>query len=658
MFPNNSFNLEQQHIIQDYLDNLIDIPLHPLPHPLSIIQSWTDKQLFTFCQLANACYRKGVPIISDHHYDHLYLKEVAKRNPKHSLVTDIDDEGNAFSGVKVDLPQPMLSTEKAYDEEGIKKWLHRIEKAAIEIHINPSSLIIHVTPKLDGFAGYDDGKHLYTRGNGLRGTNISRTFERGLPIYNNTARGQGAGEIVVKKSYFNRYLAPYFEHPRNFQASLIKEKALDQYTQQAINEGAAMFVPFAQLPAWQGSIAQLEEQFSEIIHNTLHSVDFDVDGVVLEITNTSLKNYMGANRHHHRWQIAFKNNTESAKVKVLSVTPQTGRTGKITPVAELSPTVLSGATIKRATAHHYGMVKKDKIGAGAIIQLTRSGQVIPKIEKVLVAGEVNIPGHCPHCNSLLLWDNDLLYCPNHTHCPAQIMLTLEYFFKELGNIDGFGKATIEKLYQQGIQSLSAIYQLNVKQLIKMDFGEKTANNIYSELQRSRTEAIEDWRFLSAFGMDRMGAGNCERLLQYYPLSDIFSLTKEQIITIEGFAQLTAETVLSGLQNIKSEFMSLYQLKFNLIPTPLLNENSEARFLIGKILCFTGTMQQGNRDFMKKQAKELGAKVVSSVSSKTDYLIIGAKVGQKKIQNAQQKGVQILTENEYLHLLNTNISSHF
>ena len=396
-----------------------------------LLDDLSDDDLADFCQTANLAYRSGNPIISDQDYDFIYLPTLKQRLPGHSLFKSIEPEGQGFSEEKVLLPELMLSTDKAYSWDEIRKWIERLEKSAIEINLELSLIQIKATPKLDGFAGFDDGTHLYTRGDGKKGSDISRVFDRGLQVYNDSERGQGAGEIVVKKSYFESHLSNDFEYPRNFQASLIKEKALDKKAQQAIVDKAALFVPFVQLPIWSGGIDTLSTQFEKIVDDILAIVDFDVDGVVFEVTNENLKTQMGANRKFHRWQIAFKENKDKAQVEVLSVTPQVGRTGKITPVAELEPTLLSGATIVRATGHHYGLVKEQGLGAGSIIELTRSGLVIPKINQVLKSATVDIPDHCPSCGEKLLWESDFLMCINHTICPAQVIGKMAYFFKIL-----------------------------------------------------------------------------------------------------------------------------------------------------------------------------------------------------------------------------------
>lgn len=614
-------------------------------------QQLTDEQLLEFLQVCNVLYRGGERLISDADYDFIFLAELQKRHPQHPYLETIEPEASLV-GKTVVLPEPMLSTEKTYTRDGIGKWLTRLEKAAADCNVDSSSLMIRATPKLDGYAAYDDGKMLYTRGDGRKGTDISRVFERGLIVGGNGERGQGAGEIVVSQTYFNSHLAEYFENSRNFQASIIKEKDLEQHALEAIQNHAAVFFPFAQLPDWQGPASKLLADFDHVIETVYSLVDYDVDGVVFELVgNEQIKQYLGATRHHHRWQIAYKSNVETAEVVVLKVTPQTSRSGRVNPVAELTPTKLSGAVISRATAHHYGMVREQGIGEGTLIELTRSGLVIPKIERVITPATPQIPDHCPSCGSELVWDSDYLYCLNTTQCPAQIENTIEHFFRTLANVDGFGGKTVEKLHACGIDSVYAVYRLDMQQLQDMGFGDKTAQNLLDQLQRSRTEAIEDWRFLGAFGIHRMGLGNCERLLQHHHLPDIFKLTVEDVINIEGFADKTGAAVVECLAKIKADFMQIHRLGFNLIPTPLIAEQQQNISPIsGKTIVFTGTMVHGKRDEMSKEAKRLGAKVGSSVTGKTDFLVTGSDVGAAKIAAATEKGVRVISEEDYLGLL--------
>ena len=632
---------------------LTNIKIQDIADQKILISDLTDDDLLEFCQIANQRYRDGNPIISDEDYDFVFNPELSKRLPDHSFLQKIEAENEGFSEEKIKLPQKMLSTDKAYSWEEINKWLDRVSKFSSEIDYPLADIQIKGTAKLDGFAGYDDGSKLYTRGDGNKGSDISRVFARGLGIFNNSERGQGPGEIVVKRSYFEKHLSNNFEYPRNFQASLIKEKELDSLAIEAISNKAALFVPFTQLPQWLGSIEEFSNQFLDIVGQLESGVDFDIDGVVFEIVNPELKDYMGSNRKFHRWQIAFKENKEKAQVKVISVTAQVGRTGKITPVAELEPTQLSGATIYRASGHHYGLVKEQGLGAGSVIELTRSGLVIPKINKVLKTAEVDIPSNCPSCGYKLSWDSDFLMCFNHEKCPEQIMGKIIYFFRILANNDGFGQATIQKLYAEGIHRVSDIYLLNEAKLMSMGFGEKTSHNLINQLIRSRKESIEDWRFLAAFGVQRLGMGNCENLLRNYSVEKIFDLSVKDISNINGFAEITAELIFDGLTLIKPQYEVLisggFKLEHTLLNTELNQSNSPFN---SKTIVFTGTMSE-SRAKLQKQAKAFGANVGKSVSSKTDFLIIGENVGQSKIKDAKTHQVEILTEAEYLKLLNSN-----
>ncbi|PMH40979.1 DNA ligase [Vibrio sp. 10N.286.49.B3] len=642
------FNNDQLSIINE-LD--VDIDANKLETIIidnTFNQVSTNEQL-SFLIAVNACYRSGFPVIDDSQYDE-YSKVFATNNPDHDFVTSVESEVMNL-GKTVSLPQKMLSTDKAYSKEEIKKWLDRILKAARELSLESKDIDIRVTPKLDGYAAFDDGTKLYTRGDGVKGQDVSRAFERGLSVANGGERGLGAGEIVIEKAYFEEKLSQQFENSRNIQAAIIAEKNVDPQVQQAIDDGACVFYPFSLIENWTGHHETLMASFESIIDKIWNAVGYDVDGVILEVTDSRIKEYMGATRKFHRWQIAFKINEEAAEVEVLSVTPQTSRTGRVSPVAELVPTKISGATISRVTVHHYNMVKTNGVGKGAIVQIVRSGLVIPKIEKVTKAVEPQLPSCCPSCQSELIWESDHLICPNKSDCPAQTENTLIHFFKTLGNNDGFGPKVIEKLSNYGIKHIHEIYALKVHQFAGHGFGEKTSKNLSDQLQASREVAVEDWRFLSAFGVSRLGGGNCEKLLQHYALTELFALSAEEIVKLDGFAQLSAEAVVKGLANIKDEFFKVYELGFNLNVTPKASEQEEGSSPIaGTIIVFTGTMLQGSRGDMEKQAKYLGAKVAKSVTGKTTYLVAGAKVGATKIKSAQEKGVSVLSEQEYLDLI--------
>jgi len=270
----------------------------------------------------------------------------------------------------------------------------------------------------------------------------------------------------------------------------------------------------------------------------------------------------------------------------------------------------------------------------------------------LKTAEVDIPTNCPSCGHQLSWDSDFLMCFNHDECPEQIMGKIIYFFRILANNDGFGQATIQKLYAAGIHQVSDIYLLSKEKLISMGFGEKTSQNLIDQLTRSRQESIEDWRFLAAFGVQRLGMGNCENLLKSYSIKYIFKLSVEDISNIDGFAELTAELIFDGLLSIKDQYETLVSGGFQLEQTLISSkDNVGNNFFNNKKIVFTGAMSESRME-LEKQAKALGVLVGKSVSSKTDFLIIGENVGQSKIQAAKSHEVKILSEAEYLKKLNS------
>ena len=639
--------------VGEAVDNLTDAEINDLvtTHDLTTL---TDAQLLTLTQVLNILYRSGDNLVTNADYDFLYLKEIQRRALAHPFLTTVEPEPEIF-GKTVLLPQIMLSTDKAYNALEIEQWLDSIRQAGLTLGIDPTKIIIRATPKLDGWAAQYVDKKLYTRGNGTRGTDITHVLQRGLQIITPThpiLGSYGAGEIVVDKTYFATHLAGLFKNSRNFQASVIKESDLSNVALAAIDAGAVVFYPFCFLPAWTGPINTVIPQLIEILKTSAQKVNYDVDGTVFEVENSEIKQFLGCNKQFHHWQIAFKENDASAHVNVIAVIPQTSRTGRINPVVLLEPTELSGVIITRATAHHYGNVQRSGIGAGAVVELTRAGLVIPKIVSVIKPTKVFIPVTCSSCNSVLEWDNDFLYCTDALHCPAQAETALAHFFTTLGNIDGFGIKTIEKLYQNNVQTIYAIYQLSKEQFIKIGFGEKTAENLITQLQRSRQIAIEDWRFLAAFGVHLLGKGNSERLLMHHPLLSIFDLPYQMFILIDNFAEISAHVISTVLALIKQEFFEVHSLGFNLIPTPLISSWQEVSSPIaGKTIVFTGGMRQGNRNDMKRQAKALGATVVDTVSKNTDILICGENVGKNKTDAATKYNVLTLTENEYFQLLN-------
>lgn len=605
-------------------------------------QLLVDPDLGDIVQYANLQYRNGTPVVSDSFYDTVLITAYGIANPNNDFLNNVEPEESEVFGKTVELPERMLSTNKAYSLDAIEKWATNVVNTGKLLHVD--EILFKITPKLDGYASYYDGNSLYTRGNGRQGSDITRSLARGLAVTNDVT---GKGEIVVNKEFFKNYLSDKYENTRNIIASVIKEGELDEVVQLALEHKAVVFVPFSQLECWIGTKEELLKNIELLWDELVINSKFDTDGLVIESTNELIKEEMGFTNHHYRWQIAYKKNTEYHDVQVVGIIPQTSKTGRITPVVMLEPTKISGVTIAKATGHHYGNIIEKGIDTGAIVNVTRSGEVIPYIAGVVKSvPHVHVPDFCPSCGHPTVMEGDNLLCINYHDCPAQVSGTLEFFFKTLGNCDGFGPKIVEQLWDGGVTHIVEIYRKPLTVITNAGITGKTAINLVKELEKSQQIILEDWRWLAAFSIPNIGKGGCEKLLKNHPLESIFDLTVEDIVKIDGFAIKSATMLVETLKHIKpyvDELLPLFNLKRTVIGSIVESPIS------GKTIVFTGSLSVKRTD-LEKQAKDLGAKVGSSVSSKTDYLIIGENVGANKIEGARKHEVKVLTEVEYMDMI--------
>ena len=593
----------------------------------------------------NKAYRSGSPLVSDHEYDSL-VQKLQELDPAHPFLHLVEPE--KFEARKeVRHPVPMLSTEKAYTKKALERFVIRVKKEAGEIGI--TDILFKVTPKLDGLAARDDGNIFATRGNGEVGYEISNAFKKGvIPV---GGRGLGLGEVVIIKSYFDEHLSGEFEHPRNMVVGIVTSDTLNIFAEKALQDEVVYFVPYAALPVWNGRADELVKNIEKISSDLTTHTDYPIDGVVAEVTDDKVKKYMGSTAHHYRWQIAYKTKGETAITIVEGIKWQVGRTGNVTPVLEIYPVSLSGATIRRVTAHNAGLIVKKKIGINAEVEVIRSGEVIPKLEKVIKeSDQIVIPDKCPSCGSALEWNNDFLKC-NNDSCRARIEQSLSHWFKVLGNADWFGIKTIQRLVDSGYNSLEKIYAMSESDFLNIGFGPVQSKNLAEALNISKTKLVEDWRFLAAFGIPDLGNGDSRKLLSHIKLEDLVDLKAGQIETIHGFGAITSLSIENGIAKIKNTISHMLSIGFNLDKTVLAGElDSFDSPIAGKGIVFTGKMLHGNREEMQAEARRLGARVQSSVTGKTDYLVCGEKIGAKKIEKAKRAGVRIIYEIDYLNTI--------
>ncbi|MCP4747931.1 MAG: DNA ligase [Desulfobacteraceae bacterium] len=603
------------------------------------------EQLVRKLEEYNRAYRSGSPIVSDAVYDDL-VEKLRKLDPENSFLTTVEPE-KITGRAEIRHPSPMLSLQKAYTRQQLERFLSRVEKEAKQIGLK--QVLFKITPKLDGLAGRDDGETLASRGNGHAGYDISDAFKKGVVAVGQ--RGQGLGEIVVVKSYFDMHLANKFEHPRNMVVGIISSDVLNENAKTALTEEQVCFVPYSQLESWKGTAEEILENIDAISEKLINETDYPMDGVVVEVTDDNLKRHMGATTHHCRWQIAVKKKGQTAETTVKAVKWQVGRTGNVTPVLEVNPVSLSGATIKRVTAHHAGMVHNLSIGPGARIEIIRSGEVIPKIEKVVTPSEtVTLPETCPACDSELIWKNDFLRC-EHISCPAQKKQRLVHWFRTLGTADWFGVKTIDKLVSNGFDNLEKIYAMKTQDFESLGFGPVQSGNLSEALLTSRNKTVEDWRFLAAFGIPDLGIGDSRKLLKHYPIEKLLDVEQKSVAEINGFGDITSLSITSGLEKMKDTIRHMLNLGFVLEKTKSTSGKKEpASAISGKAIVFTGKMVRGDRSYMQEQARQLGATVQTSINKKTDLLICGESVGAVKLEKATALGVKILSEQDYSNLI--------
>lgn len=603
---------------------------------------------------ANTAYRSGNPIMTDAEYDRL-VEDLRSQNPDHPFLHKVEPEPDGvFAGRKVRHATPMLSTEKAYSVDELKTYFDRVHAAAAALGVR--RVLFRATPKLDGLAGRYDGRgHLATRGNGTEGQDISNALAKGLFIEDPSLAGDG--EIVVDQKFFAENLCGLevngrtLTHPRNFMVGFIGADELGPHHRLAVEAQAARFVPYATLGDIQAEsdiFLQRIDKFSSTLRDNCRYL---TDGIVIEVLDERIREYLGATDHHHRWQIAYKTKGETAVTQVLSITWQVGRTGRVTPVLEIDPTVLSGAVIRRTTASNATLVREQHLGKGAVIRLIRSGEVIPAVEEVLKPAEhVALPENCPTCGTQLVEDGKYLQCPAGILCPDQVAGSVEHFCQTL-EIKGFGEKVVASLVAAGCVQYSRILTLTQSELQGMGISPGIAANLAQELRDRCVTKIDDWRVLAAFGIRHLGRGDAKKLLSYTYLGGLPFLTEKALSEIDGFGPVTAPSIVQSIRSLLPEIQTVASL-LQILHTrdKSAGETAISGAVSGKRLVFTGTFAQDDRKAIEAQAEKLGAKVQSSVNAKTDFLVVADKPGAKKLQAAQQLGTKILSESEYFSMI--------
>ena len=396
----------------------------------------------------------------------------------------------------------------------------------------------------------------------------------------------------------------------------------------------------------------INQDTTDKIKEKIETADYLADGAVIKINQMSLREKLGYNTNWPEWAFAFKFQSEIKEATILGVEWNTGKTGAITPKTSITPIQLAGVTVSNATLHNAEFINKLGVKIGSKIMITRSNDVIPKVLGALTTTgtPIDIPENCPCCSAPTHMDGPLLICPNK-ECPDQIKdRIISSASKKVLNIEHLGEATIIKLVELGyLKNEFDLLTLTTDQLAQVEgFKEKSVERILKSIQNSINE-LTPMKAMQACNITNLGTMS-KRLLEYYSMDEIPNLSSEQIMEIEGFAKIKAEKTLNWFKDSQNQttynkFIQLLEQEGKLYMKKEVSSNK----LEGLIFVLTGTLPNYERDAMAKILESHGAKVSSSVSSKTDYVLAGEKAGSK-LDKAKKLGIKIVDEAETLKMI--------
>ena len=652
-------------------------------------------------EIAEHDYRYYVlaqPIISDSEYDRLVreLKELEEAYPE---LRRPDSPTQRVGGtVTKEFPvvphrRPMLSLDNAYDRRELEAFhtkLLRYLKAQLTDLAEPLLYIAQL--KIDGVAvslHYENGIFVrgLTRGDGEKGDDITANLRtvRSLPLHLQTPNPppfiEVRGEIYMDRKDFlalNQQReeigeAP-FMNPRNATAGSLKLQdsaevarrrlRLWAYYLEADEEGslpASDYERMHLLKKWGFPVIEtlppspLPEVWDFITHweKEKEKLSFDIDGVVIKLDAWPLREKAGFTAKAPRWAIAYKYQPEQAITQLKGITYQVGRTGYITPVAELAPVRLSGTIVKRASLYNYDEIKRLDLHLGDWVVVEKSGEIIPKVIRALperrdiFAKPVEPPTACPECGTLLVQAPGEVgrYCPNYRHCPPQVIGRLEHFVsRKAMNIQGLGEKILKKLYEAGlVETFSDLYRLTPDKLRSLEgFAEKLPEKLVAEIQASRQVPYE--RVLYALGIRHVGETAAQKIAEAFPhIEALLSAPEEELASVHGIGEVIARSVRTFLDDPENqaeiEALRAAGLQFEKKASKREGPLAGKRFLI------SGKFEGISREALKSYIIEHGGIYASSVSQNLDYLVVGADMGPSKKARAEALGVRMITLQE-------------
>lgn len=643
-------------------------------------------------------YILSAPTISDREFDekmkHLQDLEMAypqyadPDSPTQRVGSDLSKEFQ-----QVVHKYPMLSLGNTYSESDVRDFYERVARSLNE----PFEIVAEL--KFDGTSisvTYEHGRlaRAVTRGDGTKGDDVTANVKtiRSVPLRllgdNYPDELEVRGEILLPWAEFDRLNAereeqeePLFANPRNAASGTIKQqnpavvaaRKLDAYFYYVLGENLPSDTHWGNLEQarrWGFKISKA----MKLCHSMDEIIDFinywdterknlpvATDGIVLKVNSLTQQRNLGFTAKNPRWAIAYKFQAEQAETRLNSVSFQVGRTGAITPVANLEPVLLAGTVVKRASLHNADIIKGLDLHIGDQVYVEKGGEIIPKIVGVnkearsfMIGDEVRFVNRCPVCGTLLvrIEGEAAYYCPNDMGCPPQIKGRIEHFVTRRAMNINMGPETVEDLYEAGlVTNVADLYELKMADLMHLErWAEKSARNLMESLRNSKNVSFE--RVLYALGIRYVGETVARRLAKAFrSMERLEKATPEELLAVDDIGERIAESVIDYFSNERNREV-VDRLKSHGLQMELPEEDTNGGNdkLKGLTIVISGTFAKHSRDEYKVMIERNGGKNSGSVSGKTDFILAGDNMGPAKLEKAAKLGVKIINEEEFLKMI--------
>lgn len=645
-------------------------------------------------------YALDAATISDKEFD-LKLKELQKLEEKHPEYFDENSPTQRVGGVVTKNfattfhERRMYSLDNSYSKEDVLEWQKRVQKS---LGIEDLEFVCEL--KYDGASisiVFEDGKlkRAVTRGDGYKGdevTNNVRTIKT-VPLHvpDNSAlkNFEVRGEIILPFAGFEKMNNDLIEigetpyaNPRNTasgslklqDSSIVAQRPLECLIYSLVADNSEIKSHFDALqlarmmgfkvPAESRLVRNIDEVFDFISYWDIHRHDlpYETDGVVIKVNSTYYQEELGFTAKSPRWAIAYKFETERASTLLKEITYQVGRTGAITPVANLEAVQLAGTVVRRASLHNADQIERLDIREKDTVFVEKGGEIIPKIIGVdlELRPEDSQPtiyiSHCPECHTPLVRKAGEAqhYCPNFYGCPPQVAGRIQHFIsRKAMDIDGIGSETITLLHQNHlIKNYADLYDLKVEQILPLErMAQKSAENIINGIEKSKEVPFE--RVLFGLGIRYVGETVAKKLSKHYKNIDaLSSSTFENLILVDEIGERIASSIIQFFENSENRII-IDRLKNYGVQLQVEERESNvvSDIFVGKSFVVSGVFTQFSRDELKLEIEKNGGKNVGSISAKTDYVVAGENMGPAKLEKATKLNITILNEQDFINLIN-------